>query len=76
MTGIKWYFKTNWIVVAFLSVGPLALPLVWFHPTYSRNKKIIVTIIIIVLSYLLGVWVTNSLRSISKYYETLLQGNI
>ncbi len=50
----KWYFKTYWIVIAFLCIGPLALPMVWFNPRFSKKTKIIVTIIIIVLSYCLG----------------------
>ncbi len=64
----KWYFKTYWIVIAFLSVGPLALPLVWFNPRFSQKKKIILTIIIIILSCYLGFLLTNSLRSIKEYY--------
>ena len=71
----KWYFKTYWIVIAFLCVGPLALPLVWLNPRFSRGKKIIVTIIIIILSYYLGFMLSNSLRSIKNYYGIILQGN-
>lgn len=43
----KWYFSTATVVIALLSVGPLALPLVWLHPVYKRTTKIILTIIII-----------------------------
>ena len=28
----KWYFSTGTLVLALLSVGPLALPLLWFNP--------------------------------------------
>ena len=42
----KWYFSTVIIVIALLSVGPFALPLVWLHPLYKRVTKIILTIII------------------------------
>ena len=71
----KWYFKTYWIVIAFLCVGPLALPLVWLNPRFSRGKKIIVTIIIIILSYYLGFMLINSLRSIKNYYGIIFQNN-
>lgn len=70
----KWYFKTYWVVVALLSVGPLALPLIWFNPRLSRKKKVITTIIIIILSYYLGSLFVNSTRSLKKYYDTISQG--
>jgi len=65
---VKWYFKTSIIVVAFLCVGPFALPLVWFNPSFSRNLKIIVTAVILVLSWYLSVLFANSLKSLSQYY--------
>jgi len=43
----KWYFSTATVVIALLSVGPFALPLVWLHPIYKRTTKIILTIIIV-----------------------------
>lgn len=52
---IKWYFSTAFVVIALLSVGPLALPLVWYHPRYKKTTKIVISITIIaltVLSYL------------------------
>lgn len=67
----KWYFKTNIVVIAFLCLGPLALPLLWFNPRYSQNTKIIASIIIIILSYYLTVAFTNSLKSIMEYYRII-----
>jgi len=46
----KWYFSTSVIVIALLSFGPFALPLVWFHPHYKKMTKIILTIGITVFS--------------------------
>jgi len=71
----KWYFKTYWLVVAFLCAGPLVLPLVWFNPGFSRNKKVIVTIIVVILSYYLGSVVINSLRTIKDYYSIIFQNS-
>ena len=71
----KWYFKTYWIVIAFLCVGPLALPLVWLNPRISRKKKIILTVIILILSYYLGFMLINSLRSIKNYYGIIFRNN-
>ena len=46
----KWYYSNFIVVVAILSFGPLALPLVWFHPHYKRNTKIIVSVVVIALT--------------------------
>ena len=73
--GVKWYFKTYGVVIAFLCVGPLALPLVWFNPHFCQKTKVIVTIIIIILSWYLGSLLVNSLNSIKQYYGVIFQEN-
>lgn len=50
---LVWYEKPSAIVLAFIVFGPFALPLLWRHPTYSTNKKIIITLIVLVLTYIL-----------------------
>lgn len=67
----KWYFKTYWLIIAFLCVGPLALLLLWFNPRFSKRNRIILSVIIIILSYYLGILLVNSLKSISRYYQTI-----
>lgn len=71
----KWYFKTPLIVTTFLCVGPLALPLVWLNPRFSQKKKIVVTIIVIILTWYLGSLLIDSLKSIKQYYGDILQSN-
>ena len=68
---IPWYFKTRTLVVALLSVGPLALPLVWVNPGMSRNKKIIWTIVIAVASYFLWVWTMEALKKFEETYQQM-----
>ncbi len=68
----KWYFKTNILIISFLCAGPLALPLLWINPSFSRNRKMAITVVVLILSYYLGIATINSLRSISVYYKTLL----
>jgi hypothetical protein len=72
----KWYFKTSLLVTAFLSIGPFALPLLWFNPRYSQKTKIIASAIIIILSWFLGVSLSNSMKSIGKYYQQINQLNL
>ncbi|MDD4953466.1 MAG: zinc ribbon domain-containing protein [Candidatus Omnitrophica bacterium] len=71
----KWYFKTYWLVIAFLSVGPFALPLVWLNPRYDQKKKIIITIIIIILTYYVGSLLMGSFRSLKQYYDIISRGS-
>ena len=67
----KWYFNTSNVVIAFLFIGPFALPLVWFHPRYKKTSKIIVTVIVggctILFIYLLA----KLLPSVFEYYSQL-----
>ncbi|MFA5089113.1 MAG: zinc ribbon domain-containing protein [Candidatus Omnitrophota bacterium] len=68
---LKWYFKTSWLVIAFVCLGPLALPLCWLNPTLSGKKKIVISIIIILISYVIGVAFANSVRSLNAYYRQI-----
>ena len=66
---VKWYFKTNVLIIAFLCVGPLALPLVWFHPRFSRKTKIIISVAAVVFSYYLTIVTVRSVKSLMDYYQ-------
>ncbi len=72
----KWYFKSSTMLIAFLCVGPFALPLIWFHPRMSKQYKIIVSIVILVLSYILTAACISSLKSLYRYYQPIFQGNL
>ena len=66
-----WYFKISTIVIAFLCVGPFALPLVWLNPKFSRNTKIIISLITAILTYYITVVLVDSIRNIANYYQQL-----
>lgn len=67
----KWYFK-NWsLIISFLCVGPFMLPLIWANPRFSKKIKIITSVVIIVITYLLSVFFLRSLKSIGNYYQIL-----
>ncbi|MBU1061787.1 MAG: hypothetical protein KJ952_03595 [Candidatus Omnitrophica bacterium] len=68
----KWYFKTYALIMAFLFVGPFALPLVWLNPDFSVKKKSVITLIVIFITYFLGILVNNSLKTIIEYYKLVL----
>ncbi len=67
------YFKTSLLVISFLCIGPLALPLLWFNPNFTKRKKIIISIVVILISYFLVVVTVNSLKSISSYYKLIFE---
>ena len=70
----KWYFKTSAFVIALLCIGPLALPMLWFNPRYSRQSKVVVSVIVLAISYYLGVLLVDSLKAIIEYYRQAFQG--
>ena len=65
----KWYFKTSTLITALICVGPLAIPLLWFNPRYRLRTKILLTVILFVLTYYIGVWLRKSITSLSEYYK-------
>ena len=64
-----WYAKPATLVISFLTVGPFALPLVWFNPAYSRRKKTIVTVIVLALTYVLVSVFLHAVKTIFDYYK-------
>ncbi len=69
----KWYFRSYWLIIAFLCVGPFMLPLVWLNPGYSQKKKIIVSLVIVVITYLLALVLVDSIKAIKGYYQLMFQ---
>ena len=73
--GVKWYFKTNWLVISFLCFGPLALPLLWFNPRYGRRIKVIISIIVLLISYYFAIVTIDAVKTVLNYYDQLLSIN-
>lgn len=69
----KWYFRTYAFVMAFLCIGPLALPLVWINPRYKRSKKIFITVVTLLMCYIVFALMAKSTESIYNYYNQVLQ---
>ncbi len=68
---VPWYFRTASIVITLGCIGPLALPMIWWHPTMSRKWKIVSTLGILLLSWLLYEMTLQSVRSLQEYYKLL-----
>jgi hypothetical protein len=69
----KWYFKTSMLIVGFLFTGPFVIPLIWLNPRYSNAKKIVLTVIMVIITVLLVKALEASFASLHKYYQ-LLEG--
>jgi 4-amino-4-deoxy-L-arabinose transferase-like glycosyltransferase len=73
-----WLFRSSTIVFAVLCAGPLALPLIWWRPGWSKQRKVMLTILILAISAVM-VWVMKrSLEGLSEAYRMLddiLSGN-
>ena len=67
----KWYLRTSMLVLAFLTVGPLALPLVWINPRFSIKTRVIITVAVVILTWWLWVLIADSLKSVQEYYKTI-----
>jgi hypothetical protein len=52
-SSLPWYFRTWAIVVALGSVGPLALPMVWWHPKLTVVWKITITVATLALTWVM-----------------------
>jgi hypothetical protein len=68
---MQWYFGKAFIIIAFCCVGPLALPLIWWHPKMTPAWKIGITIGTIILSWFLFQATMDSIRTIREYYNLL-----
>ena len=68
---LPWYFRTSAIVIAILSVGPLALPLVWWHPTLKPAWKAGITLATLVLTWLMYQSMIESLKMLREMEKTL-----
>jgi hypothetical protein len=65
----KWYYKTWSLVASFLCVGPFMLPLVWKNPRFNKKSKIIISAVVLILTYLLYKLLEKSLQTIVSYYQ-------
>lgn len=66
---LPWYFRKSFIIIAICCVGPLALPLIWWHPQATRAWKVGLTIGILVLSWFLFQATMESVHTLKDYYK-------
>jgi ABC-type long-subunit fatty acid transport system fused permease/ATPase subunit len=68
---MPWYFRTYFLVVMACCVGPLMLPMIWWRPETKRSWKIVLTVIILAVSWFLVHMLAESVRNIKEFYMLL-----
>ena len=67
---LPWYFSTISVVLGILSLGPFALPLVWWHPKLSSQRKLLITAAVILMT-ILSLWLMQETYTrLKQYYES------
>jgi len=67
----KWYFSNTVLVIALLSVGPFALPLVWLNPRYSQVVRIVVTVVVLLVSYWAWIFTKQMMAGLNDQLDQL-----
>ena len=48
---VPWYFSRIFITMALMFIGPFVLPLIWFHPTMSKIKKVAFSVFLLMVTF-------------------------
>ena len=68
---VPFYYRTSFIIVALLCVGPFALPLIWFCPQASRTAKYFWSSVVLVLTAISVVSFVKMLGQIEQMYDIM-----
>jgi hypothetical protein len=69
--GLPWYYRTAFIVILLASVGPFALPLIWWHPKLSPLWKVVITLVTLVITWLSYEATMNAIHTIQTLYKQM-----
>jgi len=71
-TKVPWYCNPGAIWISYILFLPISViwcvPLTWLHPKWSRTTKIITSVIMVVLAWILTQLVLKMTGNISQYY--------
>ena len=69
--GLPWYYRTAFIVLMLASLGPFALPLLWFRPRTGMGVKIGVSVLVLLLTWALTKATIQSVRVLQEFYHMM-----
>ncbi len=67
----RWHQSATAVIISLLSVGPFALPLVWFNRRYSVAKKIVITVLVLAVTALLIYFTISAYTSLITQIDML-----
>ncbi len=69
----KWYHNNFGTVIAILTLGPFALPMIISNPRYSKTTKTVISTIVIALTIVLCILIVKLCYFIGHSYTDMLQ---
>lgn len=73
---LPWYFRTATLVIALLSIGPLALPLVWWHPKMEIWIKVAITLVTLIATWYLYLGTMAALENLNEQFKQLRESGL
>lgn len=73
---VKWYARTSTLIFSFLMIGPLALPLLWINNRFSLSRKVLISLLVILATYLLTIWVADFCKVLLSTYRQVSSGSL
>jgi hypothetical protein len=74
--SLPWYFKTPTMILSFCTVGPLALPMVWFHPKLNWIWKLVITAVVGLATWQAYVATQQLMKMMDEQFKMLQSGII
>ncbi len=68
---LPWYFRTAFIVIILLSLPPLALPSIIWHPKLSVAAKIAISAAILLISWAVWVFTVKAIKMMNELMDTM-----
>ena len=68
---VPWYCSTSSMVLVFCVFPPLTIPLIWLNPEFKKSTKIILTIVMLTITWFLVKAFVVALGFLKQYYELL-----
>ena len=66
-----WYFRTWPIIFALGSVGPLALPMIWWHPRLNLGWKLAISVATAVVTWMCLKTTVEAYQMLKEFERTL-----
>jgi hypothetical protein len=70
-SSFKWYFRKSFLILAIFTIGPLALPFIWFRPKTSLHWKIAISVATLILTWFLVQATLKSFEAIKALYQMM-----